>query len=114
MGIFLPAIQYFNFFCCRCGEPNATFYCATLSLCHSATPILLHPALPRLPDCTPVHRDAAYMNACNKVNATRQHQSSARRRAGDRPTGRMASPRRQPSSRVSTRPNSGIIRLEVR
>ena len=45
---------------------------------------------------------------------TRQHQSSARRRAGDSPAGRMASPRRQPSSRVSTRPNSGIIRLEVR
>ncbi|VXA87353.1 hypothetical protein AERO8C_50148 [Aeromonas veronii] len=54
------------------------FYCATLPLCHSATlPLchsvishILYSALPRLPDCTPVHRDAAYMNACNKVNAS--------------------------------------------
>ncbi|WP_421324340.1 hypothetical protein [Aeromonas sp. 604176] len=38
----MPAIQYFNFFCCRCGEPNATSYCATLPLCHSATLPLCH------------------------------------------------------------------------
>ncbi|MFB2824098.1 hypothetical protein, partial [Aeromonas veronii] len=43
---------------------------ATLPLCHSVISHILYSALPRLPDCTPVHRDAAYMNACNKVNAS--------------------------------------------
>ncbi|MEN3758260.1 hypothetical protein ABDZ57_15715, partial [Aeromonas veronii] len=69
-GFFLPEIQYSSFFCCRCGEPNATSYCATLPLCHSVISHILYSDLPRLPDSTPVHRDAAYMNACNKVSAS--------------------------------------------
>ncbi|WP_461606056.1 hypothetical protein, partial [Aeromonas allosaccharophila] len=35
---------------------------------HIATSHLLYSALPRLPDCTHVHRDAAHVNASHKAN----------------------------------------------
>ncbi|HFT7663175.1 TPA: hypothetical protein ACGR4R_003632, partial [Aeromonas veronii] len=75
MGIFLPEIQYSSFFCCRCGEPSTTSYCATLPL--RSFFILLFRDCSTATDFTPVHRDAAYMNASNKKGRPRPARKDA-------------------------------------